>query len=211
MRRKLRHALVIALGPALLGGAPERAAEPKRPVEERGSAKPAAATGDAPQPQSGLPPSAGAPSVRPLSVDLAALRKALATVPAIAPLASAFVPFSDADVNAALRRGGRSRNGITVWTFMGGAFAWSPRPGRELWVLSGRSGDRALLVVLEPKAGGAFTHAGTAILAEPQATIAVGASQQYPDQLLWTSCYGCAGEGGTIRSAEDGRIDFDYR
>jgi len=212
MRRALQI-LVIALGPALLGGAPERP-QGSSSTPPPGSSKPAAASAE-PRPAApakGPAAAVGATAaVRPLTLELAVLRSALATVPALAPFAPAFVPFSESDVNAALRRGGRSRDGITVWTFVAGALAWSPSPGRELWVLSGRSGERALLVVLEPKPGGGFKHAGTTMLAESDTTIAVGSSQQYPDQLLWTSCYGCAGEGGTIRSGEDGRIDFDYR
>jgi hypothetical protein len=139
------------------------------------------------------------------------MRTALAAVPALASLADEFVPFSDADTDAALRRGGRSRDGIAVWTFQPAAFGWSPRAGRNLWVLSGRAGARALIAVLEPQGQQRFEHVASLVLHEPEVTVAVGYSDQYRDQLVWSTCYGCAGEGGTIRSREDGRIEFAYR
>jgi hypothetical protein len=156
-------------------------------------------------------PAAELGGVRPITLDLMALRKALATVSALAPLADEFVPFTQADSDAALRRGGRSRDGIAVWTFQPGAFVWSPRAGRELWVLSGRSGARALIAVLEPKGEHGLDHAASLVLHEPEVTVALGYSDRYRDQLTWSTCYGCAGEGGTIRSREDGRIEFAYR
>lgn len=148
---------------------------------------------------------------RPLALDRAALRSALASVPALAKHASSFEPFSDADASAALRRGGQSRESLRLWTFGPAAFAWSPTQGEELWVISGRVADGALLAVLYPLAGDRFAHATSALIAEPEATIAVGASTQYPTQLNWTTCYGCAGEGGTIRLRDDGRVELGYR
>jgi hypothetical protein len=169
-------------------------------------------TAQANPPAARVTPAAGAAASRaqPASLDLDALRKALAGVPVLASLAPRFEPFSAADVDAALRRGGRSRESITVWTFMPAAFTWSPRAGRELLVVSGRSDGRALIAVLEVK-GQAFVHAASLTLHEPEATLAVGYSDQYPDQLVWSSCYGCAGEGGTVRWLEDGRVEFGYR
>jgi hypothetical protein len=157
------------------------------------------------------PTAAEGSGLRALSLDAVAMRAALAAVPALASLAAEFVPFSDADTDAALRRGGRSRASIAVWTFQPAAFAWSPRAGRELWVLSGRAGARALIAVLEPKGEQRFEHVASLVLQEPELTVAVGYSDQYRDQLVWSTCYGCAGEGGTIRSREDGRIEFAYR
>ena len=180
--------MLAALGVALTGGAPERA-----------SAAPSA---------SNATPTAG---VRALAVDASAMRKALAAVPALAALAAEFVPFSDADADAALRRGGRSRDGIAVWTFQPAAFGWTPRPGRELWVLSGRAGATALIAVLEPRGEQRFEHVASLLLHEADVTVAVGYSDQHRQQLVWSTCYGCAGEGGTIRSREDGRIEFAYR
>jgi hypothetical protein len=176
---------------------------------------PAGAETAAESPAGGATGVAGAATVaavvRPLALDAAAMRKLLASVPALAPFSAQFVPFTDADTDAALRRGDRSRSGISVWTFQPAAFAWTPNTGRELWVLSGRSDNRVLIAVLERRGERDFAHAASLVLQEPEATVAIGASEQYRDQLVWSTCYGCAGEGGTIRSRGDGRIEFAYR
>jgi len=148
---------------------------------------------------------------RALPLERDALRAALASVPALAKLAPSFEPFSDADVSAALRRGGQSRESLRLWTFMPAAFAWSPGPGEELWVLTGRTAEGALLALLYPLPQGRFAHASSALIAEPDATLAIGASAQYPAQLTWTTCYACAGEGGTIRLRDDARVELVYR
>jgi hypothetical protein len=172
-----------------------------------GMASPTAADTEPP-----TPPGVGGPATaRPVPLERDALRTALAGVPALAPLAAQFEPFSASDVDAALRRGGRSRQSIHVWTFMPAAFAWMPRAGRELLVVSGRAGGRALIAVLEVKSEQRFDHVASLFLHEADATVAVGHSEQHPDQLVWSSCYGCAGEGGTIRSLPDGRVEFGYR
>jgi hypothetical protein len=139
------------------------------------------------------------------------LRKALAATPALARLADAFVPFGDADADAALRRGGHHRDHLQPWTVMPSAFGWSPAAGKQLWVLSGRTGPRALIALLEPLASGGFTLLASAIIEEPDATVAIGYSEKYPTQLVWSTCYGCAGEGGTIRFGDDGRVEITYR
>jgi hypothetical protein len=148
--------------------------------------------------------------VQPLALDTPAVRKLLAGVPALAPLAAEFTLFETADADAALRRGSRSRDSITVWAFQPAAFTWKPAPDRELWVLSGRSGKRALLAVFERRANGQTDHAASALLDEPEITIAVGYSAS-SGELLWTTCYACPGEGGAIRVLPDRRVDIAFR
>jgi hypothetical protein len=147
----------------------------------------------------------------PLGADLAAARAALGSVPGLARFSQAFVPFSDADADAALRRGGHSREHVQPWSIMASSFVWRPEPGTALWVLSGRSGAQALLVLLHRRSDGHFEHAASLVVDEPDATIAIGSSEQYPKQLVWSTCYLCAGEGGTVRLGDDGRVELTYR
>jgi hypothetical protein len=144
-------------------------------------------------------------------IDQAAARAVLGVVPALAPLAPTFVAFTDAEIDAALRRGGRSRQSVQVWTFMPAMFVWNPVPERSLLVLSGRSGGRALFAVIESRGDGRFALAGSTSFDEPDTSVAIGASDQYPKQLTWSTCYGCAGEGGTVRLDDDGRVELSYR
>lgn len=169
-----------------------------------------------PAPEPVSPPVAIAPiasdalGLQPLNLDAGALQQALASVPALAELARNFARFTDADVDAALRRGDRTRSGIGVFTFLP-AFAWVPAPGKQLWVISGRSGTRALVAVLHAPPGGRLTHAASTVIDEAETTIAVGASIEHPQLLTWSTCYDCPGEGGAIRWHDDGRVVFSYR
>jgi hypothetical protein len=151
------------------------------------------------------------PIARPLLLELEATRKALASVPALAQLAESFVPFSEGDADAAMRRGGHSRDHVQPWTIMPPTFAWTPVPGKALWVLSGRAGSRAVVALLYALGDDRFTHAASTIIEEADATIAIGSSEQYPKQLVWSTCYGCAGEGGTIRFGDDAHVAITYR
>jgi hypothetical protein len=146
-----------------------------------------------------------------LSVD--EMRKALASVPSLAALAPAFQPFSTSDVDAALRKGKRTRDGITAWSFLPSAIAWTPASSERLVIIAGQSGEQALIAVLYPLGDGTFAHAASAVLREPDATVAIGSSTTSPSprELLWTSCYGCPNEGGTIRYGDDRRVVIEFR
>jgi hypothetical protein len=153
----------------------------------------------------------GPSTARPLGLDLEDMRSALASVPALAPLAASFVPFTEADADSAMRRGGHSREHAQPWTIMPSTFAWNPVAGKALWVLSGRAGQHAVIALLYALGDGRFEHAASTIIEEADTTIAIGSSDQYPKQLVWSTCYGCAGEGGTIRFGDDARVAITYR
>lgn len=150
---------------------------------------------------------------KPLELSVDAMRKALAGIPSLAALAPSFQPFSASDADAALRRGKRTRDGITAWSFLPSAVAWTPASAEELVILAGRSGEQALIAALYPLGDGTYAHAASAILREPDATVAIAASASAPTprELLWTSCYGCPNEGGTIRYGDDRRVVIEFR
>lgn len=151
------------------------------------------------------------PLTRPLGLDERGARAELSKVPELAALAPSFTLFDEAAADAALRRGGASRGGIAVWQFLPAAVAWSPTAGEELHVLSGRTAEGALLAVLHAHADGRLTHAASTVIDEADATLAVGGSAEHPRQLIFTTCYGCPGEGGTIRFGDDARVELGYR
>lgn len=152
--------------------------------------------------------------VTPLTLSVEDTCKALAQLPGqktLNALAAAFTPFGDSDVSAALRRGKRGREGITAVAILPAAIAWSPAPGEDLIVITGRSGRDALLVALYPLGDGSYAHAASAILAqEPDATFALSYREGARNELGWTTCYGCPTEGGAIRYAR-GRVTIEFR
>jgi hypothetical protein len=158
-------------------------------------------------------PALDAPPVSALELTAEQARNALAALtdhPEVATLAKQFALFEDADVNAALRRGKRSRESITAITILSSSVAWSPTEGEELHVLTGRAGEHAVLVALYPRADGSYTHAASLLLHEPEVSFALGYRETARNELSWTTCYGCPTEGGAIRYAE-GRVAIDFR
>jgi len=151
------------------------------------------------------------PVARPLGLDATTLQRAIAAIPRFAELANGFTLQSAADADAALRRGSRHRGHVDPWTIMPASFAWSPAPDTELWVLNGRSGGHAMLAVLRALPDGRVEHAASLIIDEPDSSLAVGAAAAYPKQLVWSTCYGCPGEGGAVVFGDDGKVEITYR
>jgi hypothetical protein len=150
-------------------------------------------------------------ATRSLVIDADSARKLLTGVPALQQYAQGFELSRDADADAALRRGSRHREHVQPWTIMPSSFVWTPVEGTELRVMTGHSGSHAVLVVLRTLASGALEHIASLVVDEPDTSLAVGASDQYPKQLVWSTCYGCPGEGGAIHFGDDGRVEISYR
>jgi hypothetical protein len=157
-------------------------------------------------------PPEGAPqaSARALAKDRDAWQSLLAHVPELAAYASRFVPFGAKDADEALQRGKRSRSNVTAWTVADGPIAWAPAQGRELWVASGSIGEQSLIAVLSADRG-AVRHEASLVIDDRDARVALASSAEHPEELIWSTCYGCPGEGGSIRLGDDGRAMFVYR
>jgi hypothetical protein len=92
------------------------------------------------------------------------------------------------------------------WELAPGPFAWSPSTGEEVWVMAGSSGESALIAALYPMPDGSFRHAASFVLADETAPIAVLRTRGSRGELLWSACWGCAGESGAIRFDETARV-----
>ena len=129
----------------------------------------------------------------------------------LAKLARDFKPFGAAAISRALARGKRSRGSITAWHIAGSTFTWSPGPGQELWVISGSAGDNSLVAAFHVMPDGKAIHAASTVVAEADSSIALGYTEDKPSTLLWTTCFGCPGEGGDLIVGEDKLVRFTYR
>lgn len=154
--------------------------------------------------------------VRDLAPSLDELRAALRSVPVLAPFADDFRPYDATDGDRALARGDVGRSALAGWELAPGPFAWSPSAGEEAWVIAGSSGTHALLAILYPLAGGRFVHGGSFVI-EPEpgearaAPIAIARTPPSRGELQWSTCWGCPGEGGVIRFADDATIRVAQR
>jgi hypothetical protein len=133
----------------------------------------------------------------------------LSTVPQLVLYSSSFSIFSPTSTKTALERGGRTRESVTSWSFVDGPFEWKPNPKRALWVVTGSAGPRVVIAVFEP--GEKPKHLASTVLLESEPALAIGWSSSEPSRLLWTTCYGCQGLGGSIDLSSDGRVAFVYR
>jgi hypothetical protein len=161
-----------------------------------------------PQPATDTATTAGA---RELGNDRDAWRTVLAHVPELSRHAASFEPFGAKAAEEALKKGKRSRANVIAWSIANGPLTWSPTPDRELWVAAGSVGRRALVAVLSPQRDGSIRHEVSLLIDDQDAQVALASSLEHPDELLWSTCYGCPGEGGSIRLGDDGRARFVYR
>lgn len=136
-------------------------------------------------------------------------RTILARIPQLAPYASEFSRLPPTAAKTALERGGRTRETVTTWSFLDGPFEWKPNAKQTFWIVTGSAGSRVVIAVFEP--GATPRHLASAVLLEPDPALAIGWSASEPNRLLWTTCYGCRGLGGSIDLASDGNVAFVYR
>jgi hypothetical protein len=162
-----------------------------------------------PEPPAQAPPPLPG-DIQPLRVSLGELRNGMRATTPLASLADSFVPFTDAEADAALRRGGHSRGHVQPYMVLPTTFAWRPQPDTLLWVISGRSGGRVLLAILRVN-GSKIEHAASVTVEEADSSIAIEFTEQFPKQLSFSTCHGCAGEGGAIRLGDGGRVEITYR
>jgi hypothetical protein len=155
------------------------------------------------------PIEANRPALQALELDVDSLRAKLKSVPELAAYADTFTPIGRADVSRALARGDRSESNITLWTLTPAVFAWAPMPGEEIVVVSGHVGDAVLLAALYPHEG-RWLHGVSTLLLDKDSSIAIGFRSDEPTSLIWTSCWGCYGEGGRLSIGADRRVGLQF-
>lgn len=85
---------------------------------------------------------------------------------------------------------------------------WSPEPGAELLVVTGRSKSMSFIVALYPLPGDAekYRLASYFLMLGDVEPIALAYEPFRRQDLLWSSCWGCAGEQGSVRVREDHHV-----
>lgn len=145
------------------------------------------------------------------AVETSEVRRVLASVPEVARFAAHFSPYDADDVDHALGRGGLSREALGGWALMAGVLVWAPADGEQVWVIAGTSGPDSLIAVLYPMPDGTFLHAASFILENEATSIAVAYATTSQRELLWSTCWGCGGEGGAITLKDDATLVITQR
>jgi hypothetical protein len=138
-------------------------------------------------------------------------RALLAAMPETRGLAKDFVPFSDADVQRALASLRASRTSLAPWRPVAGLVSWSPVPRERVRLLAGDSPAGAALVVFYPDVAGSPKFITSYETRGEHAPIVVTARTDEFKELLFSTCWGCGGEGGALLFDSDGAVRIELR
>ena len=145
-------------------------------------------------------------SFRVLEVEEPQLREILASIPELARFAADFRLVDALGVDRALGRGRRTRDAVS-WTLLDqGVLRWSPVSKKHAWVFAGTGGGAAVLAVVHPMPDGSFVHGASFVLEDETVPIAMAWDYGSRQEILWSACWGCSGEGGSVLFREDDRI-----
>jgi hypothetical protein len=147
---------------------------------------------------------------RALSFDQRAVREKLRAMPETAPLADSFRLHSASSLLTALSLAGRNSQSLSPWQAAAPAFGWSPLRGEELVIFSGDSQRGAAIVAFYPTPAGP-RFAGSFITKDEHSPILVAYKADTRDELLYSTCWGCGGEGGALRLDPSARLRFAPR
>lgn len=180
---------------------------------------------EGPEPESEYPAHGHGTGFEALDLDEETARAELRKLPELAELADDFHFFTPQQMHAALRRGGRSQAELGFLLARKG-LRWRPASGEEVWIFAGAIGaDSAeasdegaktgLIAAVYPLAkredGRPLVHAATMLLEGETTSIALAYNPETPEQVVWTTCWGCRGDGGVITLSEEGQVQLGYQ
>jgi len=110
--------------------------------------------------------------------------------------------FFDVGDNQYLLRSKAAREDITFTTV---PLLWSPEPGTELLVVTGRGKATSFIAAWWLLPGGQYRLASSFIMLGEIAPVALAYKRDEPD-LWWTSCWQCPGETGHLSLREDRHV-----
>jgi hypothetical protein len=158
------------------------------------------AKGSSPQP----PPRAVGvdyPLFKKTTLGLDVLSRLVDEAPALAPLGGNLAMFDPGD-SPYLRRSKADHEGYVITPL---PVLWSPAPGVDLLVVTGRGKEGSFVAAWWPLPDGAYRLASTFILLGEVAPVAL--AYRAPDRTLeWTTCWRCKGEGGHVAMNDDGTV-----
>ena len=139
---------------------------------------------------------------------LTTLTAALVAMPETRELAAEFRLFSHGELGQALTQAGRSQSSLAPWQAIRGVLTWSPVRGEQIVVASGDTPRGALVVAYYPLAEGQVRFAGSYEAKGEHTPILVAYKSDVRDELLYSTCWGCGGEGGALRLDDTARLRF---
>ncbi len=145
-----------------------------------------------------ITPIANVSAFRPTKLDAAQVAKIFAGIPELASLKDIRV-YETGHLK-------EMKEKVNPGVHLDTQLLWSPEPGAELQVLTGRSKSMSFIVALYPLEGEKYRLASYFLMLGDVEPIALAFEPFRRQDLLWSSCWGCAGEQGSVRVREDHHV-----
>ncbi len=165
--------------------------------------------GDAPS--LAYPTEQGRATFREAAVSATQLPALLGTLDGLAGRLTGFRPFTEREIGESLQRAGSSRARVAPWVASASVLSWSPVHGEDVLLVAGDTPAGAVLVVAYRLAGDRLSLIGTFETANEHGAIVLAYKADAPKEVLFSSCWGCGGEGGAVVFGEDARIQISPR
>jgi len=143
------------------------------------------------------------PPFRTMPLETADVARIFAEVPELSRIKEGVRLFSEDDANNVLIRSGSKPPVLTLTT---SPVMWSPEPGVEVLVLTGRAQRSSFVVALYPLAEDTYRFASAFVVLGETRPIALAYDASRRRELRWSACWGCAGEQGEVKLRDDGRV-----
>jgi hypothetical protein len=125
-------------------------------------------------------------------------------MPELARLRGGVRFFKDTDINEVTEKA-KSPPGES-WNIGVEPILWSPEPGTELVVVTGKSKTGAFVLALYQLPDGKFRLGSSMIFANEQGPVVLAYQSNLKREILWTMSWGAAGEGGAVSYRDDHRV-----
>jgi len=113
--------------------------------------------------------------------------------------------FKDDDVKAVLSRADAGAPPQNV-TLTAQPLLWSPVPGEEVLVVSGKSGKNSFVLAFHVLSRGRYRIASSMILRGEKGPVVLGYNPYTRRKVGWGSCWDCNAESGSVTFREDNRV-----
>jgi hypothetical protein len=164
-----------------------------------------------PAPEVDYPEEPAYPPFAEQELTLEQVRARLAAMPETAALAAAFRPFRAEEVARRLSAQDHKRASLAPWIWTTKELVWSPGPGERIAVLAGDTPQGAILVAFHPTSAGGAHFATSYMTQGEHEPIVVAYKPDTPTQVLFSTCWGCGGEGGALEIGSDARVRIGLR
>ncbi len=146
-------------------------------------------------------------TARKIALEPKQVAEIFANIPQLASVGSQIRYFSEPDDTATVLRRGKTAQGpadLEGFTLTTSPLLWNPAPGEEVIVVLGRGAKDSFIVALYRLPDNRYKLASSLLFANDTGPFALAYHSDVRERLLWSSCWKCAGEGGTV-SLRDGR------